>query len=352
MILNISINPNEIKYIQRMQVNTDSFLPYTAAYIDAGTYCTNVRLDNGIEFSAPHNSLHHNLHMGKFNSLADNIECVFGRNHNYKKINTGALDLFFQGNQISVADSDTDFTQKGTIIIQNDVWIGSNVTIMPGVVIRNGAVIARNSHVVSDVPPYAIVGGNPAKIIGYRFSPKQIEKLQKIAWWNWDTSKLLDNAHSFSYDIDLFCDEFYPTAEEEYKKLIQERDDQTDTYFCFVDYYENYSCFSFVLEAFLDKFIGDSHKKLILYIQEQEHIPPINPQVYNSLNSVVDELTKDINIKCSIEIQKGSKEDTVSSFINASHYIVSRTYDTVYFSCLADLLGIDVISGVDSKIAF
>lgn len=96
-----------------------------------------------------------------------------------KKINTGALDLFFQGNQISVADSDTDFTQKGTIIIQNDVWIGSNVTIIPGVVIRNGAVIARNSHVVSDVPPYAIVGGNPAKVIGYRFSSEQIEKLQK-----------------------------------------------------------------------------------------------------------------------------------------------------------------------------
>lgn len=230
MILNISINPNEITDIQRMQVNTDSFLPYTAAYIDAGTYCTNVKLDNGIEFSAPHNCLHHNLHIGKFNSLADNIECVFGRNHNYKKINTGALDLFLKRNNTSIPDSDTDFTQKGTIIIQNDVWIGSNVTIMPGVVIRNGAVIARNSHVVSDVPPYAIVGGNPAKIIGYRFSSEQIKKLQKIAWWNWDTQKLLENAPSFADDIDIFCNKYYLSADEDFKQLIQKRNTQTDTY--------------------------------------------------------------------------------------------------------------------------
>lgn len=350
MILNISINPNEITHIERIQVEADNFLPYTAAYIDVGTYCTGIRIDNGIEFSAPNNCLHYNFHIGKYNSMADNIECVFGRNHNYKKINTGALDLFFQANNFPTTSSDTDFTQKGTIIIQNDVWIGANVTIMPGVVIRNGAVIARNSHVVSDVPPYAIVGGNPAKVIGYRFSPEYIEMLQKIAWWNWDSTKLINNYPSFCNNIEVFCNQFYLTAKQDFDTLFGNRNTSTDTYFCFVDHYENYSCFSAVLETFLDKYIGDSNKKLILFVQEGEHIQDISPLVYSNIKAIVDEIAMDDNIMCSVEIQKGSRTDAINAFANASHYIVSRTYDTVYFSFLADLLDIEIISGVDSKI--
>lgn len=61
-----------------------------------------------------------------------------------------------------------------TIVIGNDVWIGSSVTIMSGVTVGDGVVIAANSHVVKDVPPYAIVGGNPAKVIKFRFFEKQI----------------------------------------------------------------------------------------------------------------------------------------------------------------------------------
>jgi virginiamycin A acetyltransferase len=71
---------------------------------------------------------------------------------------------------------------KGNVIIGNDVWIGSNVTIMSGVTIGDGAVIANNSHVVKNVEPYTLVGGNPAKLIKYRFSKEQIEKLLKIKW--------------------------------------------------------------------------------------------------------------------------------------------------------------------------
>lgn len=79
---------------------------------------------------------------------------------------------------------------KGNVIIGNDVWIGSFVTIMPNVTIGDGAVIACNSHVIKNVEPYSIVGGNPAKFIKYRFSKEQIEKLLEIKWWKWDDEKI------------------------------------------------------------------------------------------------------------------------------------------------------------------
>lgn len=352
MILNISINPGEITNEYRMMVNTENFLPYTAAYVDVGTYCTGIKIDNGIEFSAGNDSLYHNLQIGRYNSFADNIECVFGRNHNYKKVNTGALDLALKKQGATLEDGYGVFTQKGTTIIQNDVWVGANVTIMPGVVIRNGAVIARNAHVVSDVPPYAIVGGNPAKVIGYRFSETQIEKLQKIAWWTWEAEKLRDNATYFGEDIEAFCEKFYPDAEARYQEIEKRCIREEDAYFAFVDYYENYSCYATVLEQFLDRFIGDDTKKLILFVQERPDLPQINPQIYDYLQNLIDEISVDDTIKCSVEIKRGDINLAKSEFEKSSHYIVSRTYDTVDFSCIADLLKIEIISGVDSNILF
>jgi len=79
---------------------------------------------------------------------------------------------------------------KGDIVIGNDVWIGNNVTIMSGVRIGDGAVIACNSHVVKDVEPYSLTGGNPARHIKFRFTPEQISKLLEISWWNWEDAKI------------------------------------------------------------------------------------------------------------------------------------------------------------------
>jgi acetyltransferase-like isoleucine patch superfamily enzyme len=73
---------------------------------------------------------------------------------------------------------------KRPIVIGNDVWIGEKASIMGGVHVGDGAVIAANSHVVRDVPPYAIYGGNPAKLIKYRFSQEIIDEFLKLQWWN------------------------------------------------------------------------------------------------------------------------------------------------------------------------
>ena len=81
-------------------------------------------------------------------------------------------------------------SNNGDVIIGNDVWLGENVTIMSGVTIGDGVVIAANSHVVKNVEPYSIIGGNPAKFIKKRFTEQQIDKLLEIKWWNWDDSKI------------------------------------------------------------------------------------------------------------------------------------------------------------------
>src|SRR5690606_1387233 len=82
---------------------------------------------------------------------------------------------------------------KGDTVIGNDVWIGQNVTIMPGIKIGDGAIIAANSTVVKNVEPYAIYGGNPAEFIKKRFRDETIQLLLKLKWWDWDEEKIFNH---------------------------------------------------------------------------------------------------------------------------------------------------------------
>lgn len=96
---------------------------------------------------------------------------------------------------------------KGDIIVENDVWIGAKSTIMSGVKIQNGSIVGANSVVTKDVPPYSIVVGNPAKIVKYRFTERQIESLLKIRWWEWTEDRIKTEAVSmWSNKIDEFID--------------------------------------------------------------------------------------------------------------------------------------------------
>lgn len=121
------------------------------------------------------------VQIGAFCSIADRVQLFLGGNHRtdwvttypFGHIHTDTFKWHGLGHPVS----------KGDIVIGNDVWIGSGSTIMSGVTIGDGAVIAANSTVVKDVPPYAIVGGNPAKVVKYRFTPEQISALLANPWW-------------------------------------------------------------------------------------------------------------------------------------------------------------------------
>jgi len=130
-----------------------------------------------------------NLVVGNFCSIGPNVNVYLGGNHRSDWITTYPFGHIHHSIFDGFNGEGHPHT-KGNIMIGNDVWIASGVTIMSGITIGDGAVIACNSHVVKNVEPYAMVGGNPAKIIKYRFTPEQIEQLLKIQWWNWEDDKI------------------------------------------------------------------------------------------------------------------------------------------------------------------
>ncbi len=103
--------------------------------------------------------------------------------------------------------------KRNFVQIGNDVLIGAYAVILPGVTIGHGAIIGAGSVVTRDIPPYAVVAGTPAKIIRYRYSPDQIAKLLKIAWWDWDEQKIRENMDDFYGKVDAFIEKFYPQTQ-------------------------------------------------------------------------------------------------------------------------------------------
>jgi len=130
------------------------------------------------------------LIIGKFCAIAKDVTFIMnGANHNSTGFSTYPFFIFGNGWEKS-APQPGDLPFKGNTEIGNDVWIGYNATIMPGVKIGSGAIIASKSVVTNDVPAYAVVGGNPAKIIKQRFDDKTINALLSIAWWDWSSDKI------------------------------------------------------------------------------------------------------------------------------------------------------------------
>lgn len=100
---------------------------------------------------------------------------------------------------------------KGDYVkIGNDVWIGARAIILPAVTIGDGAIIGAGAVVTHDVPPYAVVAGAPARIVRFRYDKNQIEKLLKIAWWNWSMEKIVENLDYFYDDVNKFIKKFAP----------------------------------------------------------------------------------------------------------------------------------------------
>jgi acetyltransferase-like isoleucine patch superfamily enzyme len=129
------------------------------------------------------------LIVGNFCSIGANVNIYLGGNHRTDWVTTYPFGHIHQ-NKFNNFNGQGHPATKGNVVIGNDVWIGSNVTIMSGVTIGDGVVIANNSHVVKNAEPYSIIGGNPAKLIKYRFTSEKISELLKIKWWNWDDNKI------------------------------------------------------------------------------------------------------------------------------------------------------------------
>ena len=140
--------------------------------------------------------------IGCFCCIALDVKIILGGEH---KINTASLYPFEHFSEFSDVTNTENHFSKGDVTIGNDVWIGNGATILSGVTVGNGAVIGACAVVTKDVPPYAIVAGNPAKIIRYRFDEETIAALQKIKWWDWEILKIKEKLSLIqSDDPELF----------------------------------------------------------------------------------------------------------------------------------------------------
>lgn len=154
----------------------DNNTEYNTMMVGAGSYIVKATLEFG-------NGRQSHVLVGNYTSIAHQVLFLTGYNHDHHQTTTYPFDDFIKNNP--TVNSYTE-ANRYQIIIGNDVWIGRGVTILGGVRIGNGAVIGASAVVAKDVPPYAVVVGNPARIVKYRFELDVIDKLQQIKWWYWD----------------------------------------------------------------------------------------------------------------------------------------------------------------------
>ncbi len=141
------------------------------------------------------------LIIGKFCAIAAETRFIMTGDHKLDAISTYPFPIFKQGWES--AFNVYDLPVKGDIVVGNDVWFGYDSLVRGGVTIGDGAIIATRAVVVKDVPPYAIVAGNPARIVKMRFDDETIRRLVQIAWWNWDIEKISKNLSLICHlDID------------------------------------------------------------------------------------------------------------------------------------------------------
>lgn len=132
------------------------------------------------------------LIIGKFCAIASGVTFIMnGGNHLVDAVSSFPFAIFGKGWEGAMEGK--NYPTKGNTVVGNDVWIGYNAVIMPGVTIGDGAVIASCSVVTKDVEPYTIVGGNPARDIRKRFSEEHIQTLLEVKWWDWEPEKITRN---------------------------------------------------------------------------------------------------------------------------------------------------------------
>ena len=137
------------------------------------------------------------VNIGSFVSIAPDVEFIPGGMHRVDWVSTFPFRYAFD---LPGSLTDGHPASRGDIVVGHDVWIATGARILSGVTIGNGAVIGAGAQVASDVRPYAIVVGNPAREVRRRFSDERVDALEEIAWWDWPTEQIREA-------VDLLCSE-------------------------------------------------------------------------------------------------------------------------------------------------
>lgn len=272
-----------------------------------------------------------NIQIGNYCSIAYNILVLINRNHDYKSITTSSAPIFNGGKR--------KIKQKGQILIGNDVWIGNDVILLSGIKIGNGAVIGAGTVVSKDVPPYAIVVGNPMKIVKYRFDTEQIDKLQRIKWWNWDFENIEKNKDWFQKDLNEFINKFHCDIPELDNIYVNKRN---KSILFIPDFNEPYPIWKKVINEYTNKYTDKDDITLVLRIPQDDY--------FNKSIEIIEKTICSPSNMPDILILNDIITDERALFNGIDAFITTRDSRTMKYVEMATDFNVKILSGVDIPI--
>ncbi|MCR4584386.1 MAG: CatB-related O-acetyltransferase [Lachnospiraceae bacterium] len=315
---------NDLRTFRLSECNVKELKGFPICTIGRGSYVAemiiNFRLDQ-----MPLDNLLYNFQIGKYCAVSDGVYCGIDMNHDYKSVSMYPPDY-----QEHVYNDRFQSKRKGQIIVENDCWLGHGCRILSGVTIHNGAVVGTDAVVAKDVPPYAIVVGNPARIIKYRFEQSIIDELLRIAWWDWDE----DVIKSRIADFELPSEEFVSKYRAE-KKTMEDVSLDKDRYLFFSDCMDDpFSILGKILFAFAEKTSG----QLIVACRTDDEIQLIRDFAEGMF----------LEGRLIAVSKKGIKDTIIGA--KARYLITNRSEENIDRMCFAQQMGMVCLSGVDSPI--
>lgn len=288
----------------------------------------------------------HCVHIGRYTSIANDFKIIVDMNHDYHSLWQGVVPELALPEEGRHGNGQTfrRIIRKGQVLIGNDVWIGDDVTILGGVRIGDGAVIAAGAVVVKDVPPYAIVGGNPTKIIKYRFPKETIERLRRIAWWDWDGEKICECREDMYGEVEDFAIKYDLTLQTLPRKSGQfiERLGKPDTpvFVYFMDFDDDYPVYKHVITSFLREYPNAEAELVLCYNAQSE-------EDMQKMQELISILEKQTCMNALVNVYGISVSDEEGIMSEADYYITNRDCRTLGRAAYADRYQVKILSGVD-----
>lgn len=278
-----------------------------------------------------------NIIIGNYCSLGNNIHFIINQNHNYKALST------YRWASINLPDHFAP-TLKAQVIIGNDVFIGNNVTILSGLKIGNGAIIRDNSLVTKDVPPYAVIEGQPGKITNYRFDEETRQKLNQIKWWYWPEEKITKNTLLFNEDINAFIEKFYQVEipsllNDNINNLIQTLHRQKHQLYYFIpDLDEPNPIWENFIPEFINHFSASDHVALFLITK--------TPRVSTAIKQLIENKTD----APKIYFLSDTDDTNLNIFSQMTYFVTTKDISSIRYVDYAFDYGINVLFGTDNKL--